>query len=391
MKPSAPITHDLLTIPRTLPSGSVNLIGISRAVMREKLLEIGTPEKQVKMRVAQLWQWIYQKGERNFSYMSNLSKNYRELLSKNFILDVPKVISKQCSKDGTRKYLLQLAGGHEVEAVYIPEEGRGTLCLSSQVGCTLTCSFCHTGTQKLVRNLTPGEIVGQVLIARDDLGEWKNLNGTNNETRLLSNVVLMGMGEPLYNFENVRDALKIVMDPEGICLSRKKITLSTSGVVPEISRTADEIGCLLAVSFHGTTDEIRDKLVPINKKWNIETLIEALRDYPRLSNSERITFEYVMIKDVNDSELDAYRLVKLITGIPAKINLIPFNEWPGSPYRRSEWSQIKKFAEIIHRAGYASPVRTPRGEDIMAACGQLKSETERQRKSKKEITLEAGI
>ena len=391
MKPSAPITHDLLTIPRTLPSGPVNLIGISRAVMLEKLLEIGTPEKQVKMRVAQLWQWIYQKGERNFSYMSNLSKNYRELLSKNFILDVPKVISKQCSKDGTRKYLLQLAGGHEVEAVYIPEEGRGTLCVSSQVGCTLTCSFCHTGTQKLVRNLTPGEIVGQVLIARDDLGEWKNLNGTNNETRLLSNVVLMGMGEPLYNFENVRDALKIVMDPEGICLSRKRITLSTSGVVPEISRTADEIGCLLAVSFHGTTDEIRDKLVPINKKWNIETLIKALRDYPRLSNSERITFEYVMIKDVNDSELDAYRLVKLIAGIPAKINLIPFNEWPGSPYRRSEWAQIKKFAEIIHRAGYASPVRTPRGEDIMAACGQLKSETERQRKSKKEITLEAGI
>ena len=391
MKPTAPITHDLLTIPRTLPSGPVNLIGISRAVMLEKLLEIGTPEKQVKMRVAQLWQWIYQKGERNFSYMSNLSKNYRELLSKNFILDVPKVISKQCSKDGTRKYLLQLAGGHEVEAVYIPEEGRGTLCVSSQVGCTLTCSFCHTGTQKLVRNLTPGEIVGQVLIARDDLGEWKNLNGTNNETRLLSNVVLMGMGEPLYNFENVRDALKIVMDPEGICLSRKRITLSTSGVVPEISRTADEIGCLLAVSFHGTTDEIRDKLVPINKKWNIETLIKALKDYPRLSNSERITFEYVMIKDVNDSELDAYRLVKLIAGIPAKINLIPFNEWPGSPYRRSEWAQIKKFAEIIHRAGYASPVRTPRGEDIMAACGQLKSETERQRKSKKEITLEAGI
>ena len=391
MKPSAPITHDLLTIRRTLPSGPVNLIGMSRAVMLEKLLEIGTPEKQVKMRAAQLWQWIYQKGERNFSHMSNLSKNYRELLSENFILDVPKVISKQCSKDGTRKYLLQLAGGHEIEAVYIPEEGRGTLCVSSQVGCTLTCSFCHTGTQKLVRNLTPGEIVGQVLIARDDLGEWKNLNGTNNETRLLSNVVLMGMGEPLYNFENVRDALKIVMDPEGICLSRRRITLSTSGVVPEISRTADEIGCLLAVSFHGTTDEIRDKLVPINKKWNIETLIKALKDYPRLSNSERITFEYVMIKDINDSELDAYRLVKLIAGIPAKINLIPFNEWPGSPYRRSELPQIKKFADIIHRAGYASPVRTPRGEDIMAACGQLKSETERQRKSKKEITMDAGI
>ena len=391
MKPTAPITHDFMTIPRTLPSGPVNLIGISRPLMRKKLLEIGTPEKQVKMRAAQLWQWIYQKGERNFSNMTNLSKNYRELLSKNFIIDVPKVISKQCSKDGTRKYLLQIAGGHEVEAVYIPEEGRGTLCVSSQVGCTLTCSFCHTGTQKLVRNLTSGEIVGQVLIARDDLGEWKNLNGTNNETRLLSNVVLMGMGEPLYNFESVRDALKIVMDPEGICLSRKRITLSTSGVVPEISRTADEIGCLLAVSLHGTTDEIRNKLVPINKKWNIEVLISALKDYPRLSNSERITFEYVMIKDVNDSELDAFRLVKLISGIPAKINLIPFNEWPGSPYKRSEWSQIKKFAEIIHRAGYASPIRTPRGEDIMAACGQLKSETERQRKSKKEITLEARI
>ena len=391
MKPSSPITQDLLTIPRTLPPGPINLIGMSRTIMHEKLLEIGTPEKQVKMRVGQIWQWIYQKGARNFSQMTNLSKQYRELLSTNLTIDVPQVVSKQSSKDGTRKYLLKLAGGHEVEAVYIPEEGRGTLCISSQVGCTLTCSFCHTGTQKLVRNLTSGEIVGQILVARDDLDEWTNLNSANDKTRLLSNVVLMGMGEPLYNFENVRDALKIVMDPEGICLSRKRITLSTSGVVPEISRTADEIGCLLAVSFHGTTDEIRDKLVPINKKWNIETLITALKDYPRLSNSERITFEYVMIKDVNDSELDALRLVKLISGIPAKINLIPFNEWPGSAYKRSEWSQIKKFSDIIHRAGYASPVRTPRGEDIMAACGQLKSETERQRKSKKEISMEAGI
>ena len=391
MKPSSPITQDLLTIPRTLPPGPINLIGMSRTIMHEKLLEIGTPEKQVKMRVGQIWQWIYQKGARNFSQMTNLSKQYRELLSNNLTIDVPQVVSKQSSKDGTRKYLLKLAGGHEVEAVYIPEEGRGTLCISSQVGCTLTCSFCHTGTQKLVRNLTSGEIVGQILVARDDLDEWTNLNSANDKTRLLSNVVLMGMGEPLYNFENVRDALKIVMDPEGICLSRKRITLSTSGVVPEISRTADEIGCLLAVSFHGTTDEIRDKLVPINKKWNIETLIAALKDYPRLSNSERITFEYVMIKDVNDSELDALRLVKLISGIPAKINLIPFNEWPGSAYKRSDWSQIKKFSDIIHRAGYASPVRTPRGEDIMAACGQLKSETERQRKSKKEISMEAGI
>ena len=391
MKPSSPIIQDLLTIPRTLPPGPINLIGMSRTIMHEKLLEIGTPEKQVKMRVGQIWQWIYQKGARNFSQMTNLSKQYRELLSNNLTIDVPKVVSKQSSKDGTRKYLLKLAGGHEVEAVYIPEEGRGTLCISSQVGCTLTCSFCHTGTQKLVRNLTSGEIVGQILVARDDLDEWTNLNSANDKTRLLSNVVLMGMGEPLYNFENVRDALKIVMDPEGICLSRKRITLSTSGVVPEISRTADEIGCLLAVSFHGTTDEIRDKLVPINKKWNIETLITALKDYPRLSNSERITFEYVMIKDVNDSELDALRLVKLISGIPAKINLIPFNEWPGSAYKRSDWSQIKKFSDIIHRAGYASPVRTPRGEDIMAACGQLKSETERQRKPKKEISMEAGI
>ena len=391
MKPSSPIIQDHLTIPRTLPPGPINLIGMSRTTMHEKLLEIGTPEKQVKMRVGQIWQWIYQKGARNFAQMTNLSKQYRELLSNNLTIDVPKVVSKQSSKDGTRKYLLKLAGGHEVEAVYIPEEGRGTLCISSQVGCTLTCSFCHTGTQKLVRNLTTGEIVGQILVARDDLDEWTNLNSANDKTRLLSNVVLMGMGEPLYNFENVRDALKIVMDPEGICLSRKRITLSTSGVVPEISRTADEIGCLLAVSFHGTTDEIRDKLVPINKKWNIETLITALKDYPRLSNSERITFEYVMIKDVNDSELDAFRLVKLISGIPAKINLIPFNEWPGSAYKRSDWSQIKKFSDIIHRAGYASPVRTPRGEDIMAACGQLKSETERQRKSKKEISMEAGI
>ena len=391
MKPSSPITQDLLTIPRTLPPGPINLIGMSRTIMHEKLLEIGTPEKQVKMRVGQIWQWIYQKGARNFSQMTNLSKQYRELLSNNLTIDVPQVVSKQSSKDGTRKYLLKLAGGHEVEAVYIPEEGRGTLCISTQVGCTLTCSFCHTGTQKLVRNLTSGEMVGQILVARDDLDEWTNLNSANDKTRLLSNVVLMGMGEPLYNFENVRDALKIVMDPEGICLSRKRITLSTSGVVPEISRTADEIGCLLAVSFHGTTDEIRDKLVPINKKWNIETLITALKDYPRLSNSERITFEYVMIKDVNDSELDALRLVKLISGIPAKINLIPFNEWPGSAYKRSDWSQIKKFSDIIHRAGYASPVRTPRGEDIMAACGQLKSETERQRKSKKEISMEAGI
>ena len=276
--------------------------------------------------------------------------------------------------------------------VYIPEEGRGTLCISSQVGCTLTCSFCHTGTQKLVRNLTAAEIIGQVMVARDDLGEWPE-PGRNpkDETRLLSNIVLMGMGEPLYNFDNVRDAMKIAMDPEGISLSRRRITLSTSGVVPEIARTAQEIGCLLAVSFHATTDEVRDTLVPINKRWNIETLLAALRDYPKVSNSERITFEYVMLAGVNDSDADAHRLVKLIEGIPAKINLIPFNEWPGAPYKRSSGNRIHAFADIIYKAGYASPIRTPRGEDIMAACGQLKSATERARKSRAQIESEAGL
>ena len=286
---------------------------------------------------------------------------------------------------------MRIAGGHEVEVVYIPEKDRGTLCVSSQVGCTLTCSFCHTGTQKLVRNLTAGEIIGQVMVARDDLDEWPKSGTRTYEARLLSNIVLMGMGEPLYNFENVRDAMKIAMDPEGIQLSRRRITLSTSGVVPEIARTADEIGCLLAVSFHATTDEVRDTLVPINKKWNIEALLNALREYPKASNSERITFEYVMLHGVNDSDEDAHRLMKLIEGIPAKINLIPFNEWPGAPYKRSSNNRIRAFSDIVHAAGYASPVRKPRGEDIMAACGQLKSETERARKSKRQIEAETGI
>ncbi len=307
------------------------------------------------------------------------------------MIEVPEVVTRQVSDDGTRKYLVRIAGGHEVEVVYIPETDRGTLCISSQVGCTLTCTFCHTGTQKLVRNLTAGEIIGQVMVARDDLNEWPERGPRTQEARLLSNVVLMGMGEPLYNFDNVRDAMKIAMDPEGIQLSRRRITLSTSGVVPEIARTAEEIGCMLAISFHATTDEVRDTLVPINKKWNLEKLLGALRDYPKLSNSERITFEYVMLKGVNDSDADARRLVQLIKGIPAKINLIPFNEWPGAPYERSDWSRIKSFAEIIYQAGYASPIRKPRGEDIMAACGQLKSATERGRKSKAEIEAEAKI
>ncbi|NIZ09057.1 23S rRNA (adenine(2503)-C(2))-methyltransferase RlmN [Pseudooceanicola sp. HF7] len=382
-----------MTIPRKVPAGPVNLVGLTRPALREALLEIGTPEKQAKMRVNQLWQWIYHWGVRDFDKMTNLAKDFRAKLAENFVIDLPEIVSKNVSADGTRKYLVRIAGGHEVEVVYIPETDRGTLCISSQVGCTLTCSFCHTGTQKLVRNLTAGEIVGQIMLARDDLDEWPEPGtGTGeNGPRLLSNIVLMGMGEPLYNFDNVRDAMKIAMDGEGIALSRRRITLSTSGVVPEIAKTAEEIGCLLAVSFHATTDEVRDKLVPINKRWNIETLLAALKEYPRLSNSERITFEYVMLKDVNDSDADARRLVKLISGIPAKINLIPFNEWPGAPYQRSDWSRIEAFADIVYKAGYASPIRTPRGEDIMAACGQLKSATERARKSRAQIAAESGL
>ncbi|WP_347864013.1 23S rRNA (adenine(2503)-C(2))-methyltransferase RlmN [Planktomarina sp.] len=389
---SAPITQDLVTLPRKLPEGPINLVGLTRDALQEALVTAGTPTKQVKMRLGQLWQWIYEKGVRDFEQMTNLSKDYRALLADHFVIAIPEVVSKQVSTDGTRKYLVRIAGGHEVETVYIPESDRGTLCISSQVGCTLTCSFCHTGTQKLVRNLTAGEIIGQVMLARDDLGEWP-APGRNPATsaRLLSNIVLMGMGEPLYNFENVRDAMKIAMDPEGIQLSRRRITLSTSGVVPEIARTATEIGCLLAVSFHATTDEVRDKLVPINKRWNIEALLEALRDYPKASNSERITFEYVMLKGINDSDADAHRLVDLIKGIPAKVNLIPFNPWPGAPYERSSNNRINAFSEIVYQAGYASPVRKPRGEDIFAACGQLKSATERARKSRKDIAAETGI
>ena len=389
---SAPITQDLVTLPRKLPEGPINLVGLTRDALQEALITAGTPAKQVKMRLGQLWQWIYEKGVRDFEQMTNLSKDYRALLADHFVIAIPEVVSKQVSTDGTRKYLVRIAGGHEVETVYIPESDRGTLCISSQVGCTLTCSFCHTGTQKLVRNLTAGEIIGQVMLARDDLGEWP-APGRNPATsaRLLSNIVLMGMGEPLYNFENVRDAMKIAMDPEGIQLSRRRITRSTSGVVPEIARTATEIGCLLAVSFHATTDEVRDKLVPINKRWNIEALLEALRDYPKASNSERITFEYVMLKGINDSDADAHRLVDLIKGIPAKVNLIPFNPWPGAPYERSSNNRINAFSEIVYQAGYASPVRKPRGEDIFAACGQLKSATERARKSRKDIAAETGI
>ena len=391
MDAKTPVTPDMLTIPRKELPARPNLIGMTRVQMRDALIEAGVAEKQAKMRVGQIWQWIYHWGVRDFDLMTNLSKDLRALLAETFDLAVPEVITKQVSDDGTRKYLVRIAGGHEVEVVYIPETDRGTLCISSQVGCTLTCTFCHTGTQKLVRNLTPAEIIGQVLIARDDLGEWPEQGARNTETRLLSNIVLMGMGEPLYNFENVRDAMNIALDPEGISLSRRRITLSTSGVVPEIARTAQEIGCQLAVSFHATTDDVRDVLVPINKRWNIAALLDALREYPKVSNSERITFEYVMLDGVNDSDEDAHRLLKLIKGIPAKINLIPFNEWPGAPYKRSSNNRIRAFADIVHKGGYSSPVRKPRGEDIMAACGQLKSATERERKSKKQIAAEAGL
>ena len=386
MTSKTPITPDVITIPRKVDDDILpNIIGLQKDALANALNEIGTPAKQIKMRTAQIWQWLYVKGAQTFDEMTNLSKDFRTLLLKSFSITRPEIVTRQISNDGTRKYLLRVTGGHEVETVFIPEKDRGTLCISSQIGCTLTCTFCHTGTQKLVRNLTPAEIVGQILIARDDLEEWNKGAG---EKRNVSNIVLMGMGEPLYNTNNVRDAMLIAMDNEGIALSRRRITLSTSGVVPEIIRTGSEIGCMLAISFHATTDEVRDVLVPINRKHKIAELLDACRNYPKLSNSERITFEYVMLKGINDTDDDARRLVDLISGIPAKINLIPFNPWPGSGYERSDWKRIEAFGDIVNKAGYASPIRRPRGEDIMAACGQLKSETQRSRKSAKQMADE---
>lgn len=366
----------------------VNLLGLSRSQLAEELDKLGLPPREIKMRVTQLWNGIYTRGLTDFSHMTTLSKDLRERFAQAFSLARPEIVTEQKSTDGTRKWLLRLASdrpgmpGPEVEAVYIPEEGRGTLCISSQVGCTLNCTFCHTGTQNLVRNLTAGEIVGQLLVARDALGEWPNSN-RNADNRLVTNVVMMGMGEPLYNFDNVRDALDIVSDGEGLSLSKRRITLSTSGVVPEIIRAGDEIGSMLAISLHAVNDETRNKLVPLNKKYPIAELLEACRNYPGLSNARRITFEYVMLKGVNDGLEDAKALVRLLSGIPAKINLIPFNPWPGSPYECSDWATIEKFADVVNRAGYASPVRTPRGRDIMAACGQLKSETVKVRASER--------
>jgi len=359
-----------------------SLIGLSRAELMERLGELGIAEKQRKMRAQQLWHWMYVRGAQSFEEMSNVSKDMRALLAERFTVARPEVVAEQISNDGTRKWLLRLPSGHaserphEVECVYIPETDRGTLCVSSQVGCTLNCSFCHTGTQRLVRNLTAGEIVGQVMVARDRLNDWIDRE-TPNGNRLVTNVVMMGMGEPLYNFDAVRDALLIISDGEGIGLSRRRITLSTSGVVPNIARIGDETGVMLAISLHAVRDELRNELVPLNRKYPISELLDACRNYPGASNARRITFEYVMLKGVNDSLDDAKLLVKLLKGIPAKINLIPFNPWPGSSYECSDWDQIEKFSEYIFNAGYSSPVRTPRGRDILAACGQLKSETEK--------------
>jgi len=357
-----------------------SLIGLSRDDLAKRLADIGVAPAQRKMRLQQLWHWIYFRGAGNFEEMTSVSKETRARLAEHFTVERPEVVAEQVSNDGTRKWLLRLPSGdelerpHEVECVYIPETDRGTLCVSSQVGCTLNCAFCHTGTQRLVRNLTAGEIVGQVMVARDRLNDWAD---RENGTRLVTNVVMMGMGEPLYNFEAVRDALLIVADNEGIGISRRRITLSTSGVVPNIKRTGEEIGVMLAISLHAVRDELRNELVPLNRKYPIAELLQACRDYPGASNARRITFEYVMLKGVNDSLDDAKLLVKLLKGIPAKINLIPFNPWPGTRYECSDWDQIEKFSEYIFNAGYSSPVRTPRGRDILAACGQLKSETEK--------------
>ena len=363
-----------------------SLIGLSRAELMQRLEGIGVPASQRKMRAQQLWHWIYVRGVTQFADMTSISKELRGQLAEHFTVDRPEVVAEQISADGTRKWLLRLPSGlageraHEIECVYIPETDRGTLCLSSQVGCSLNCAFCHTGTQKLVRNLTAGEIVGQVMVAKDRLGDWPlalDAEKKDGSNRLVTNIVMMGMGEPLYNFDAVRDALLVVSDNEGIGLSRRRITLSTSGVVPNIVRAGEEIGVMLAISLHAVRDELRDVLVPLNRKYPLREVLQACRDYPGASNARRITFEYVMLKGVNDSLDDAKLLVKLLKGIPAKINLIPFNPWPGSAYQCSDWDQIERFSEYIFNAGYSSPVRTPRGRDILAACGQLKSETEK--------------
>jgi 23S rRNA (adenine2503-C2)-methyltransferase len=370
----------------------IRLAGATRAEIALALAEIGVPERELRMRTGQLWHWIYHRGVRGFSAMRNISRPLLDRLAERCTLERPQITSEQVSADGTRKWLLRMPStgrhdrGAEIECVYIPESDRGTLCVSSQVGCTLNCTFCHTGTQALVRNLTAAEIVAQVMVARDRLGDFPGGVGPTDGlvpagegVRAVSNIVFMGMGEPLYNFENVRDAIGVLTDGDGLSLSKRRITVSTSGVAPEMEKLGRECGTMLAVSLHATNDALRDRLVPLNKKYPIETLLQACRDYPGASNARRITFEYVMLKGINDSPAEAIALVRLLKGLPAKINLIPFNPWPGSPYECSDWDRIENFSDIVFKAGYASPVRTPRGRDILAACGQLKSETEKLR------------
>jgi 23S rRNA (adenine2503-C2)-methyltransferase len=393
-------TSPLIAAPLPRAETKPSLVGQSRAGLADSLRAIGIPDSQLRMRVAQLWHWLYVRGVTDFDAMTNVAKDVRAELERNFTIGRPEIVSEQISEDGTRKWLFRFpprgAGRPvEIETVYIPEEGRGTLCVSSQVGCTLSCSFCHTGTQRLVRNLTAEEIVGQILLARDRLGDHPGAKPTGaahlpTTGRLISNVVMMGMGEPLYNFDNVKEALLIAADGEGIGLSKRRITLSTSGVVPMMQRAGAEIGVMLAVSLHAVNDQLRDILVPLNKKYPIPELLAACRAWPGLSNARRITFEYVMLKGINDSPAEARELVRLLSGIPAKINLIPFNPWPGSGYECSDWEAIERFADIVNRAGYASPIRTPRGRDILAACGQLKSESERLR-IRERLALEAMI
>ncbi len=381
-----PAAHPVAASPDSRPS----LLGLTRAGLAQALASIDVPEREIRMRVTQLWHWIYFQGVTDFGLMTNVAKALRARLAEHFTLARPEVIAEQVSKDGTRKWLIRMPPvdardrGAEIECVYIPERDRGTLCVSSQVGCTLTCTFCHTGTQKLVRNLTAQEIVQQLVVARDRIGDFPGMTPptdgllpSGEGVRAVSNIVFMGMGEPLYNFDQVRDAIAVLSDGDGLSLSKRRITVSTSGVVPEIPSLGAEMGTMLAISLHAVRDELRDKLVPLNKKYPIKDLLDACRNYPGLSNARRITFEYVMLKGVNDSPADARELVRLLKGIPAKINLIPFNPWPGTQYECSDWGVIERFSEIVFNAGYASPVRTPRGRDILAACGQLKSETEK--------------
>ena len=361
--------------PADISDARESLCGADKAALDAALAQAGVPDKQIKMRRQQIWSWLYTHGVHDFDAMHNVAKAVRAGLAENFSLARLDIAQAQYSDDGTRKWLYRLHDGHEIETVYIPEAGRGTLCVSSQVGCTLACRFCHTGTQRLVRNLTTAEITGQLVAARDALDDWPTGAASNTGTRKITNIVMMGMGEPLYNTDNVIAALNVMSDGDGLALSRRRITLSTSGVVPDIARMGAETGVMLAISLHAVRDDLRDELVPLNKKYPIADLLDACRAYPGLSNARRITFEYVMLKGVNDTDADARELVRLLAGIPAKINLIPFNPWPNSPYECAEWDRIEAFADIVNRAGYASPVRTPRGRDIMAACGQLKSQS----------------